>query len=136
MVRKLEEHGAMESHHRRRRHRKIRPRCSSCRAYAGCTMGEYFRDNGMDALIVYDDLTKQAWAYRQMSLLLLPPAGPRSLPATCSISTPAARTRRPRQRRLSSKVDQWRGQGQDRFADRAAGHQTRPATCPPSFRPT
>ncbi|HSX25366.1 MAG TPA: F0F1 ATP synthase subunit alpha [Candidatus Andersenbacteria bacterium] len=38
--------------------------------YAGCAMGEYFRDNGQDALIVYDDLSKHAWAYRQMSLLL------------------------------------------------------------------
>src|SRR5205823_3347220 len=38
--------------------------------YSGCTMGEYFRDRGQDALIIYDDLTKQAWAYRQVSLLL------------------------------------------------------------------
>jgi F-type H+/Na+-transporting ATPase subunit alpha len=38
--------------------------------YSGCTMGEYFRDRGQDALIIYDDLTKQAWAYRQISLLL------------------------------------------------------------------
>ncbi len=43
--------------------------------YSGCTMGEYFRDNGMDALIIYDDLTKQAWAYRQISLLLRRPPG-------------------------------------------------------------
>src|SRR5256885_7764492 len=42
--------------------------------YAGCTMGEYFRDRGQDALIIYDDLTKQAWAYRQVSLLLRRPA--------------------------------------------------------------
>lgn len=42
-------------------------------AYAGCAMGEYFRDRGEDALIVYDDLTKQAWAYRQVSLLLRRP---------------------------------------------------------------
>src|SRR5581483_5217258 len=41
--------------------------------YSGCTMGEYFRDRGQDALIIYDDLTKQAWAYRQISLLLRPP---------------------------------------------------------------
>ena len=44
-------------------------------AYTGCTMGEYFRDNGMHALIVYDDLSKQAVAYRQMSLLLRRPPG-------------------------------------------------------------
>ena len=43
--------------------------------YAGCTMGEYFRDRGQDALIIYDDLTKQAWAYRQVSLLLRRPPG-------------------------------------------------------------
>ena len=48
--------------------------------YTGCTMGEYFRDNGMHAMICYDDLSKQAVAYRQMSLLLPPPPGPRSLP--------------------------------------------------------
>jgi F-type H+/Na+-transporting ATPase subunit alpha len=43
--------------------------------YAGCAMGEYFRDKGEDALIIYDDLTKQAWAYRQVSLLLRRPPG-------------------------------------------------------------
>ena len=48
--------------------------------YAGCTMGEYFRDNGMDALIIYDDLTKQAWAYRQISLLLRRPPGREAYP--------------------------------------------------------
>ncbi len=47
--------------------------------FAGCAMGEWFRDNGMHALIIYDDLSKQAVAYRQMSLLLAPSAGPRSL---------------------------------------------------------
>lgn len=48
--------------------------------YAGCTMGEYFRDRGQDALIVYDDLTKQAWAYRQISLLLRRPPGREAYP--------------------------------------------------------
>jgi len=48
--------------------------------YAGCTMGEYFRDNGMHAVIVYDDLTKQAVAYRQMSLLLRRPPGREAYP--------------------------------------------------------
>ncbi len=48
--------------------------------YAGCTMGEYFRDNGMHALIVYDDLSKQATAYRQMSLLLRRPPGREAFP--------------------------------------------------------
>ncbi|HUG46698.1 MAG TPA: F0F1 ATP synthase subunit alpha [Sphingomicrobium sp.] len=48
--------------------------------YAGCTMGEYFRDNGMHAVIVYDDLSKQAVAYRQMSLLLRRPPGREAYP--------------------------------------------------------
>jgi F-type H+-transporting ATPase subunit alpha len=48
--------------------------------YAGCAMGEYFRDNGEDALIIYDDLTKQAWAYRQVSLLLKRPPGREAYP--------------------------------------------------------
>jgi len=49
-------------------------------AYSGCTMGEYFRDRGQDALIIYDDLTKQAWAYRQVSLLLRRPPGREAYP--------------------------------------------------------
>jgi len=48
--------------------------------YSGCTMGEYFRDRGQDALIIYDDLTKQAWAYRQVSLLLRRPPGREAYP--------------------------------------------------------
>src|SRR5699024_6080878 len=70
VVRKLEEHGAME-------YTTIVAASASDPAamqylapFSGCTMGEYFRDRGEDALIVYDDLTKQAWAYRQISLLL------------------------------------------------------------------
>jgi F-type H+-transporting ATPase subunit alpha len=49
-------------------------------AYSGCTMGEYFRDRGQDSLIIYDDLTKQAWAYRQISLLLRRPPGREAYP--------------------------------------------------------
>src|SRR5688500_18103737 len=49
-------------------------------AYSGCTMGEYFRDRGEDALIIYDDLSKQAWAYRQISLLLRRPPGREAYP--------------------------------------------------------
>jgi len=48
--------------------------------YSGCTMGEYFRDRGEDAMIIYDDLTKQAWAYRQVSLLLKRPPGREAYP--------------------------------------------------------
>src|SRR2546430_3942244 len=49
-------------------------------AYSGCTMGEYFRDRGQDALIIYDDLSKQAVAYRQVSLLLRRPPGREAFP--------------------------------------------------------
>ena len=80
IVRKLEEHGAME-------HTIIVAANASESAamqfiapYSGCTMGEYFRDRGQDALIVYDDLTKQAWAYRQVSLLLRRPPGREAYP--------------------------------------------------------
>jgi len=80
VVRKLEEHGAMA-------HTIIVSATASEAAalqfiapYAGCAMGEYFRDKGEDALIIYDDLTKQAWAYRQMSLLLRRPPGREAYP--------------------------------------------------------
>jgi len=80
VVRKLEEHGALE-------HTIIVAATASESAalqfiapYAGCAMGEYFRDRGEDALIVYDDLTKQAWAYRQVSLLLRRPPGREAYP--------------------------------------------------------
>jgi F-type H+-transporting ATPase subunit alpha len=80
VVRKLEEHGAMD-------HTIVVAAGASDPAamlflapYAGCTMGEYFRDRGEDALIVYDDLTKQAWAYRQISLLLRRPPGREAYP--------------------------------------------------------
>lgn len=80
VVRKLEEHGAME-------HTIIVAATASDPAamqylapFAGCTMGEYYRDRGEDALIIYDDLTKQAWAYRQISLLLRRPPGREAYP--------------------------------------------------------
>ncbi|MGR9072142.1 MAG: F0F1 ATP synthase subunit alpha [Gammaproteobacteria bacterium] len=80
VVRKLEEHGAME-------HTVIVVASASESAalqfiapYTGCSMGEFFRDRGEDALIIYDDLTKQAWAYRQVSLLLRRPPGREAYP--------------------------------------------------------
>jgi F-type H+-transporting ATPase subunit alpha len=80
VVRKLEEHGAMA-------YTIIVAATASESAamqyiapYSGCTMGEYFRDRGQDALIIYDDLTKQAWAYRQISLLLRRPPGREAYP--------------------------------------------------------
>jgi F-type H+-transporting ATPase subunit alpha len=80
IVRKLEEHGAMEN--------TIVVAASPAESaamqyiapYSGCTMGEFFRDRGEDALIIYDDLTKQAWAYRQVSLLLRRPPGREAYP--------------------------------------------------------
>ena len=56
--------------------------------YAGCAMGEWFMQNGMDAVIIYDDLSKQAVAYRQMSLVLKRPSGREAYPGTFSIYTP------------------------------------------------
>ncbi|MGC1954529.1 MAG: F0F1 ATP synthase subunit alpha [Gammaproteobacteria bacterium] len=80
VVRKLEEHGAMD-------HTIVVAASASESAamqyiapYSGCSMGEYFRDRGEDALIIYDDLTKQAWAYRQISLLLRRPPGREAYP--------------------------------------------------------
>jgi F-type H+-transporting ATPase subunit alpha len=80
VVRKLEEHDALK-------HTIIVAATASDPAamqyiapYAGCAMGEYFRDNGQDALIIYDDLTKHAWAYRQISLLLRRPPGREAYP--------------------------------------------------------
>ena len=80
VVRKLEEHGAMD-------HTVIVAATASDPAsmqfiapFTGCTIGEYYRDRGEDALIIYDDLTKQAWAYRQISLLLRRPPGREAYP--------------------------------------------------------
>ena len=80
VIRKLDEHGAME-------HTIVVAATASDSAamqyiapYSGCAMGEYFRDRGEDALIIYDDLTKQAWAYRQVSLLLRRPPGREAYP--------------------------------------------------------
>ncbi len=80
VVRALEEHGAMEYTIVVAATASESAAMQYLSAYAGCTMGEYFRDRGMDALIVYDDLTKQAWAYRQVSLLLRRPPGREAYP--------------------------------------------------------
>ncbi len=80
VVRKLEEHGAL-AHTIIVAVSAADPAAMQYLApYAGCTMGEYYRDRGEDALIVYDDLTKQAWAYRQVSLLLRRPPGREAYP--------------------------------------------------------
>jgi F-type H+-transporting ATPase subunit alpha len=80
VVRKLEENGAMEYTIVVVATASDSAAMQYLSAYSGCTMGEYFRDRGMDAMIVYDDLTKQAWAYRQVSLLLRRPPGREAYP--------------------------------------------------------
>jgi len=80
VVRKLEEHGALEYTIVVAAAASESAAMQYLTAYSGCTMGEYFRDRGEDALIVYDDLTKQAWAYRQVSLLLRRPPGREAYP--------------------------------------------------------
>ncbi|MFL0797723.1 MAG: F0F1 ATP synthase subunit alpha [Cellvibrionaceae bacterium] len=80
VVRKLEEHGAMEYTTVVAAGAADPASMQFLSAYSGCTMGEYFRDRGEDALIIYDDLTKQAWAYRQTSLLLRRPPGREAYP--------------------------------------------------------
>ncbi|AKU09991.1 ATP synthase F0F1 subunit alpha [Azoarcus sp. CIB] len=80
VVRKLEEHGAMEYTIVVAATASESAAMQFIAPYSGCTMGEYFRDRGQDALIIYDDLTKQAWAYRQISLLLRRPPGREAYP--------------------------------------------------------
>jgi F-type H+/Na+-transporting ATPase subunit alpha len=80
VVRKLEETGAMEYTIVVAASASESAAMQYLAPYAGCSMGEYFRDRGQDALIVYDDLTKQAWAYRQISLLLRRPPGREAYP--------------------------------------------------------
>ena len=105
IVRTLEENGAME-------HTIVMAASAADPApmlyispYSGCAMGEYFRDRGEDALIIYDDLTKQAWAYREISLLLRRPARSRSLPGRRVLSALApSRACRASERRLRGAV--------------------------------
>jgi F-type H+-transporting ATPase subunit alpha len=80
VVRKLEEHGAMAYTIVVAATASESAALQYIAPYSGCTMGEYFRDRGQDALIIYDDLTKQAWAYRQVSLLLRRPPGREAYP--------------------------------------------------------
>jgi F-type H+/Na+-transporting ATPase subunit alpha len=80
VLRKLEEYGAMEYTIVVAASASESAAMQYISAYSGCTMGEYFRDRGQDALIIYDDLTKQAWAYRQVSLLLRRPPGREAYP--------------------------------------------------------
>jgi F-type H+-transporting ATPase subunit alpha len=80
VARKLEEYGAMENTVIVAANASDPAALQYMAAYAGCAMGEYYRDRGEDALIIYDDLTKQAQAYRQISLLLRRPPGREAFP--------------------------------------------------------
>jgi F-type H+/Na+-transporting ATPase subunit alpha len=80
VVNKLEAHGALQNTIIVVASAADAPALQFISPYSGCAMGEYFRDRGEDALIVYDDLTKQAWAYRQISLLLRRPPGREAYP--------------------------------------------------------
>ena len=80
VVRKLEEHGALENTIVVAASASESAALQFLAPFSGCTMGEFFRDNGQDALIVYDDLSKQAVAYRQISLLLKRPPGREAYP--------------------------------------------------------
>ena len=124
VVRKLEENGAMD-------HTIIVAASASESAamqyiapYSGCAMGEYFRDRGEDALIIYDDLTKQAWAYRQISLLLRRPPGREAYPGDVFYLHSRLLERAARvNEEYVEKRTQRRSERQDRFADRAADHR-------------
>ena len=72
--------------------------------YAGCAMGEYFMSKGKDALVVYDDLSKHAWAYRQVSLLLRRPPGREAYPGDIFTSTPVYWSARPSSIRITAAV--------------------------------
>ena len=135
VIRKLEEHGAMD-------HTIVVAATASESAamqyiapYAGCAMGEYFRDRGEDALIIYDDLTKQAWAYRQVSSTVEAPAGTRSisggrvlpaftpagagLAAQCRSRRETDRRQNQRENRITHSFADYRNPGRRRFRFRA-----------------
>ena len=124
VVRKLEEHGAMG-------HTIIVAASASTpaamqyiTAYSGVTMGEFFMDNGEDALIIYDDLSKQAVAYRQISLLLRRPPGREAYPGDVFYlhSRLLERSARVNEEYVEAD-DQGRREGQDGFADGPAHHR-------------
>ncbi len=124
VVRKLEEHGALAYTTIVAASASETAAMQYIAAYSGCTMGEYFRDRGEDALIIYDDLSKQAVAYRQVSLLLRRPPGREAYPGDVfylhsRLLERAARVNEDVRRELHQR----RGQGQDRLAHRAADHR-------------
>ena len=124
VVRKLEEHGAMAYTIVVAASASDSAAMQYIAPYSGCTMGEYFRDRGQDALIIYDDLTKQAWAYRQISLLLRRPPGREAYPGDVFYLHSRLLERAARVNpEYVEKFTKGAGQGQDRLAHRAAGHR-------------
>ena len=124
VIRKLEEYGAMEYTIVVAATASESAAMQYIAPYSGCTMGEYFRDRGQDALIIYDDLTKQAWAYRQVSLLLRRPPGREAYPGDVFYLHSRLLERAARVLRgIRREIHQGRGQGQDRLAHRAADHR-------------
>ena len=124
VVRKLEEHGAMAYTIVVAASASESAAMQYVAPYSGCTMGEYFRDRGQDALVIYDDLTKQAWAYRQVSLLLRRPPGREAYPGDVFYlhSRLLERAARVNEEYVET-LHQGRGQGQDRLAHGAADHR-------------
>ena len=137
VVRKLEEHGAMD-------HTIIVAASASTPAamqyiapYSGCTMGEYFMDRGEDALIIYDDLTKQAWAYRQISLLLRRPPGREAYPGDVFYLHSRLLERSARvNEQYVEKVTEGRVKGRPARSRVCRSSRRRRATSPHSCRPT
>ena len=124
VVRKLEEYGALEYTIVVAATASDPAAMQYLAAYAGCTMGEYFRDRGMDSLIVYDDLTKQAWAYRQISLLLRRPPGREAYPGDVFYLHSRLLERASRVNAdYVAEFTKGEVQGQDRFFDGAADHR-------------
>ncbi len=123
----LEEHGAME-------HTIVVVASAADPAplqyiapFAGCAMGEEFMETGRHALIVYDDLSKHAWAYRQVSLLLRRPPGREAYPGDVFYL----------HSRLLERAARMRDEPRRRFADvPCRSSRRRPATFPPTSRPT
>ncbi len=123
VVRKLEENGALANTIVVAASASESAALQYLAPYSGCTMGEYFRDRGEDALIVYDDLSKQAVAYRQISLLLRRPPGREAYPGDVFYLHSRLLERASRVSEVCREVHQRRRDRQDRLADRAADHR-------------
>ena len=121
IVRSLEEHGALEYTTVVAAGASDPASMQFISAYSGCAMGEYFRDTGEDALVIYDDLTKQAWAYRQISLLLRRPPGREAYPG--DVFYLHSRLLERAARVNADYVDQRRGKRQNRVAYRTANYR-------------